>query len=141
MSSISTSRPLTSGGRVIVPIRAREPASSMRSMALSGRYRSDKAIDLMDEAGSRARIGRSEEHTSELQSQSNLVCRLLLEKKTHTCSRSSSRQSPPSIFMLLTPRRPQPGAVPLIAALDPAPLPSLHSLLLPMPPLHHTHST
>src|SRR2546430_11558716 len=26
---------------------------------------------------------RSEEHTSELQSQSNLVCRLLLDKKTH----------------------------------------------------------
>src|SRR2546427_6990841 len=32
--------------------------------------------------------GRSEEHTSELQSQSNLVCRLLLEKKKqqHTVS-------------------------------------------------------
>src|SRR5688572_32110864 len=31
---------------------------------------------------------RSEEHTSELQSQSNLVCRLLLEKKQSTfCSR------------------------------------------------------
>src|SRR2546430_12808661 len=29
-----------------------------------------------------ARLPRSEEHTSELQSQSNLVCRLLLEKKT-----------------------------------------------------------
>src|SRR2546430_9270202 len=28
--------------------------------------------------------GRSEEHTSELQSQSNLVCRLLLEKKHMT---------------------------------------------------------
>src|SRR5688572_31238497 len=28
-----------------------------------------------------ARVSRSEEHTSELQSQSNLVCRLLLEKK------------------------------------------------------------
>src|SRR2546430_9846687 len=28
-------------------------------------------------------FGRSEEHTSELQSQSNLVCRLLLEKKKH----------------------------------------------------------
>src|SRR2546430_7662592 len=27
-------------------------------------------------------LPRSEEHTSELQSQSNLVCRLLLEKKT-----------------------------------------------------------
>src|SRR5438270_7140167 len=31
--------------------------------------------------GARGRIRRSEEHTSELQSQSNLVCRLLLEKK------------------------------------------------------------
>src|SRR2546430_13687570 len=29
-------------------------------------------------------MGRSEEHTSELQSQSNLVCRLLLEKKNNT---------------------------------------------------------
>src|SRR2546430_5849479 len=29
--------------------------------------------------------GRSEEHTSELQSQSNLVCRLLLEKKKKQC--------------------------------------------------------
>src|SRR5256886_5366367 len=29
----------------------------------------------------RLQNGRSEEHTSELQSQSNLVCRLLLEKK------------------------------------------------------------
>src|SRR5688572_31388867 len=29
-------------------------------------------------------MARSEEHTSELQSQSNLVCRLLLEKKNDT---------------------------------------------------------
>src|SRR5688572_32595936 len=29
---------------------------------------------------------RSEEHTSELQSQSNLVCRLLLEKKNYHCA-------------------------------------------------------
>src|SRR2546430_4307658 len=33
------------------------------------------------DAGGRFRILRSEEHTSELQSQSNPVCRLLLEKK------------------------------------------------------------
>src|SRR5688572_32693280 len=34
----------------------------------------------------RSRLHRSEEHTSELQSQSNLVCRLLLEKKKqHAC--------------------------------------------------------
>src|SRR5256886_12643241 len=32
-------------------------------------------------AGGRHAKSRSEEHTSELQSQSNLVCRLLLEKK------------------------------------------------------------
>src|SRR2546430_11065667 len=32
----------------------------------------------------RAADNRSEEHTSELQSQSNLVCRLLLEKKKKT---------------------------------------------------------
>src|SRR2546430_8216799 len=31
---------------------------------------------------------RSEEHTSELQSQSNLVCRLLLEKKINTSATS-----------------------------------------------------
>src|SRR2546430_8583411 len=38
-----------------------------------------------DKAGVRSLL-RSEEHTSELQSQSNLVCRLLLgkKKKTHT---------------------------------------------------------
>src|SRR2546430_9972703 len=38
---------------------------------------------LLDDAGNPA---RSEEHTSELQSQSNLVCRLLLEKKKKNTS-------------------------------------------------------
>src|SRR5256886_3649864 len=56
------------------------------------------------------RCARSEEHTSELQSQSNLVCRLLLEKKkkknkidsreTHNTKTESARQpsmsEPPS---------------------------------------------
>src|SRR2546430_3131439 len=37
---------------------------------------------------------RSEEHTSELQSQSNLVCRLLLEKKKTNNHRRT--QSPPA---------------------------------------------
>src|SRR2546430_11384678 len=41
---------------------------------------------------SRARE-RSEEHTSELQSQSNLVCRLLLEKKKKTNSSDVLRDS------------------------------------------------
>src|SRR2546430_5078188 len=38
------------------------------------------------------RLARSEEHTSELQSQSNLVCRLLLEKKNNR-SRPSVRRA------------------------------------------------
>src|SRR2546430_10676494 len=36
---------------------------------------------------------RSEEHTSELQSQSNLVCRLLLEKKKQTRAGSAARRT------------------------------------------------
>src|SRR2546430_10290798 len=44
----------------------------------------DAVANLLDEnlpAPTRDRVERSEEHTSELQSQSNLVCRLLLENK------------------------------------------------------------
>src|SRR2546427_6736611 len=49
---------------------------------------------LLEKLNLREEAERSEEHTSELQSQSNLVCRLLLEKKKkdttagHTRSRS-----------------------------------------------------
>src|SRR2546427_9413948 len=45
-----------------------------------GGHRADARIEAVDERSDR-RLPRSEEHTSELQSQSNLVCRLLLEKK------------------------------------------------------------
>src|SRR2546430_7799356 len=38
-------------------------------------------------------FNRSEEHTSELQSQSNLVCRLLLEKKKNKSPDNASRRS------------------------------------------------
>src|SRR2546430_12291023 len=41
-------------------------------------------------------INRSEEHTSELQSQSNLVCRLLLEKKKAPHARRLSTRRAPS---------------------------------------------
>src|SRR2546427_7220195 len=43
-------------------------------------------------ASSRCSSKRSEEHTSELQSQSNLVCRLLLEKKKKNSLSSRSRR-------------------------------------------------
>src|SRR2546430_10560870 len=49
-----------------------------RSRCCSARSRSTPAASPGSPA---SRCRRSEEHTSELQSQSNLVCRLLLEKK------------------------------------------------------------
>src|SRR5688572_32592116 len=53
----------------------------------------DAARDLRHPAAMRC-CDRSEEHTSELQSQSNLVCRLLLEKKKtrNTCLHDQLRR-------------------------------------------------
>src|SRR3989475_5875358 len=48
-----------------------------------GRSRLEIALARVPRPPARRRQPRSEEHTSELQSQSNLVCRLLLEKKNH----------------------------------------------------------
>src|SRR5437667_5695517 len=47
----------------------------------AGRYRADAGARVRDEE---CQGGRSEEHTSELQSHHDLVCRLLLEKKKIT---------------------------------------------------------
>src|SRR5256886_7865491 len=47
-----------------------------------------KKAKILEPEGKSLSVGaRSEEHTSELQSQSNLVCRLLLEKKKKTAFR------------------------------------------------------
>src|SRR5688572_32639353 len=59
------------GARVAVGARTREPLEAL-------------AKDIG---------GRSEEHTSELQSQSNLVCRLLLEKKKKQKKRTAGNKS------------------------------------------------
>src|SRR2546430_10178422 len=49
---------------------------------------------LAEKVDERARLSwRSEEHTSELQSQSNLVCRLLLEKKKDESKQASDRHA------------------------------------------------
>src|SRR2546427_1718850 len=55
----------------------RSPCPSMACTALATRLtKTCRSSSALPRTG-----GRSEEHTSELQSQSNLVCRLLLEKK------------------------------------------------------------
>src|SRR5688572_31166207 len=54
------------------------PGKLLSGMLSSGKLRS---IIFWGPPGSGKTTLRSEEHTSELQSQSNLVCRLLLEKK------------------------------------------------------------
>src|SRR2546428_13578242 len=65
------------------------PIYSLREIALANDV---AALDRRDVTyGSPGRSGetRSEEHTSELQSRSDLVCRLLLEKKKKTMRDSS----------------------------------------------------
>src|SRR2546430_7814768 len=71
--------------------RSSRDASSSGSRAAGGRYSSFEGWDHSISGTELKRVlvvccrklgsTRSEEHTSELQSQSNLVCRLLLEKK------------------------------------------------------------
>src|SRR5437773_3597921 len=65
---------LPSAPRVLEAIRPSPPPTATRSPSASG-IRSSRS------RGSPGRAGRSEEHTSELQSHHDLVCRLLLEKK------------------------------------------------------------
>src|SRR2546430_10028845 len=58
-------------------------ATNVFDLAAAGAGRASIRRGAVGEHG-RFRFIRSEEHTSELQSQSNLVCRLLLEKKKST---------------------------------------------------------
>src|ERR1039457_7649326 len=60
------------------PSITRQGKPSAFSIELVGKYSAFKEIDIEDYLAVR---DRAEEHTSELQSPCNLVCRLLLEKK------------------------------------------------------------
>src|SRR5689334_24308680 len=55
--------------------------SSRRRSASAGRTTRRRSCSTLPRPRPSSRAGRSEEHTSELQSQFHLVCRLLLEKK------------------------------------------------------------
>src|SRR5258706_2403655 len=65
------------------PLSARAP----HAMAVKPRTRSADRLFMLPQQGS----CRSEEHTSELQSLTNLVCRLLLEKKKKNLMRYRAR--------------------------------------------------
>src|SRR2546426_7422005 len=72
--------------------------SRLAAHAPAHHHRFQRGAARADHRGARQRGGlRSEEHTSELQSPCNLVCRLLLEKKkihsTTVRNRITSRQS------------------------------------------------
>src|SRR5438270_10727255 len=62
------------------PIAVHEKQSAIRELGTGVGIQS-VAIQALKQLGVLEADRRSEEHTSELQSQSNLVCRLLLEKK------------------------------------------------------------
>src|SRR5260221_9202436 len=84
------------------------PISLLHQPAPLGGFAVDEGGELLAAAAAElVALGddRSEEHTSELQSHSDLVCRLLLEKKKNSCNRpvgecgvclrTTSRSRPP----------------------------------------------
>src|SRR5205085_10577868 len=73
---------------MLVAVHAETPAEALRAMVdaerkfyQTGQEKGTRAAFLEFLADDAIVFRRSEEHTSELQSQSKLVCRLLLEKK------------------------------------------------------------
>src|SRR2546427_6504578 len=70
--------------------RLKVPLAAVR--IISGERSRSKRVEVCGVTAQQIRElveGRSEEHTSELQSQSNLVCRLLLEKKKTTTTKTA----------------------------------------------------
>src|SRR2546430_5091935 len=93
MRSRSSARPSSA---TVSP--SRSSTTCRRTWPLSSNFRTS---DVVAPGGTSYSPARSEEHTSELQSQSNLVCRLLLEKKKNRDASDptvlpSLRLSPPA---------------------------------------------
>src|SRR5689334_24732866 len=84
-----------------------------------------RSCPFLDAAREINEIARSEEHTSELQSQFHIVCRLLLEKKIFP---SLSTHSSPSIASYHTMRLVPPVYAPTPSAAPPYVAPPSHSL-------------
>src|SRR5256885_9498888 len=83
--------------------RSRGPVRGRRRLSRGAQVR--RALDRTRLRGRRARPRlRSEEHTSELQSPCNLVCRLLLEKKKNLCHRLRTLYTLTSASQLMSTR-------------------------------------
>src|SRR2546427_7926551 len=70
-ATLTPMRPISFGRPLVSLFQVRPPSIDLKTPPFSLPLRNVQGL-------------RSEEHTSELQSQSNLVCRLLLEKKKDT---------------------------------------------------------
>src|SRR2546430_2933770 len=90
----STLFPYTTLFRSACPLPTRRPSSRWRRCSAASRH------------------WRSEEHTSELQSQSNLVCRLLLEKKKKIKKTALARQNRANVDIGRRACKQQDGALP-----------------------------
>src|SRR5690349_24161954 len=84
-----------------ISLRARRAAASSHSSRPSGRGRSAPSAPRR-----RGRTGtaRSEEHTSELQSRRDLVCRLLLEKKKKKRKKKKNNNNIDNKYTIVTSR-------------------------------------
>src|SRR5438034_7084249 len=78
---------------VDVGARAEDAVAELLLEAGHQRQRDDQSHDADRHAERGDERDRSEEHTSELQSHSDLVCRLLLEKKKNTKNNQPTAQS------------------------------------------------
>src|SRR5690606_39498728 len=69
------------GGNPAAVVAQSAPLSDRQMQSIATTMNLSETAFISEVAPSRYRCWRSEEHTSELQSRENLVCRLLLEKK------------------------------------------------------------
>src|SRR5437016_14177165 len=80
--SVTACRQAVAGGATMIQVRLKD-APAREVLALAGALVGALSVPVIvnDRVDVALAAGRSEEHTSELQSLTNLVCRLLLEKK------------------------------------------------------------
>src|SRR5215469_17627496 len=88
--------PTSAGGSDSVAARRRRMAASAGSVRNAAKMSTPATwsmpISHCGTLGAAGALVRSEEHTSELQSRRDLVCRLLLEKKKKTKKRASTKE-------------------------------------------------